>query len=544
MDMEAKMAILARKSAKIAFLAALAATTVASPAFAANKDITPYIELNQFLDADLKNGGDVLTYSAIAAGIDASVSTDRMEVQLNYRYEHRFDWQDKVNDQDVHTGLARARLDVVPDLLTFEAGALAARGRSDIRGSATELGAGNGDNLTQVYSVYAGPSFGTNIGALEVTAAYRAGYTKAEAKDNVRLPVGSQQLDSFDDSLSHYATASVGMSPGVLPFGWTVSGGYERESAGQLKQRYESKNVRGDINLPITESIALVGGVGYEKIQSSQRGALIDATTGLEVVDNNGRFVTDPNSARELAYDFDGIYYDAGVLWRPSQRTSLEARVGKRYGSMTYFGSFDWQTGENSGVQLAVYDQVETFGQQLNDNLALLPTSYRFARNGLRNNANGCVFGGGGGGCLNDAFQSVSTAVYRSRGVSLAYSATNGRVTTGVGLGYNQRKFFAPVSGAGFNVNGLKDQSWYGQANMEYSLSERSTLSGDAFVSYYDPGVAGAGNVLGVGATGSLYHNFTRSLSGSAQVGVSSFKQEDFASDVRVSALAGLRYSF
>jgi uncharacterized protein (PEP-CTERM system associated) len=544
MDMEANMAILARKSAKIAFVAALAASCAASPAFAANKEITPYIELDQFLTADVKNGGDVLTYSAIAAGIDAQISTSNAELQVNYRYERRFDWQDKVNDQDVHTGLARARIDVVPDLLSFEAGALAARGRSDVRGGAAELGVGNVSNVTQVYSVYAGPSFATNVGPIEVAASYRAGYTKAEARDTVNLPVGSPRLDSYDDSVSHYATASVGMSPGVLPFGWTVSGGYERENAGQLSQRFEDKTVRGDVTLPITESIALVGGVGYEQLRSSQKSALVDATTGEAVVDSKGRFVTDVASARQLNYDFDGIYWDAGVLWRPSSRTSLEARVGKRYGSMTYYGSFNWQTGENSGLQASVYDEVETFGQQLNDSIALLPTSYRFARNNLRNNASGCVFGSTGGGCLNDALQSVNTSVYRSRGVGLAYTSTQGRWTTGVGAGYNQRKFFAPAVATGFTVNGLTDEDFYGQASIEYALSERASLAGDAYVSYYKPGESGAGNVLGTGATGSLYYNFSRRFSANASVGVAANKQEGFASDITVSALTGLRYSF
>ncbi len=538
------MAILARKSAKIAFLAALAASCAASPAFAATKEITPYIELDQFLTADLKNGGDVLTYSAIAAGIDAQISTNSAELQVNYRYERRFDWQDKVNDQDVHTGLARARIDVVPDLLSFEAGALAARGRSDVRGGAAELGVGNVANVTQVYSVYAGPSFATNAGPLEIAASYRAGYTKAEARDRVDLPVGSPQLDSYDDSVSHYATASVGMSPGVLPFGWTVSGGYERENAGQLGQRFEDKTVRGDVSFPVTQSIALVGGVGYEQLKASQRSALVDPVTGDVVVDNKGRFVTDPTSARQLAYDFDGIYWDAGVLWRPSSRTSLEARVGKRYGSMTYYGSFAWQTGENSGLQLGVYDEVETFGQQLNDSLATLPTSYRFARNNLRNNASGCVFGGNGGGCLNDAFQSVNTSVYRSRGVGLAYNSTSGRWSSGVGVGYNRRKFFAPTLATGFTVNGLSDENFYGQATVEYALSERASLAGDAYVSYYLPGEPGAGNVLGTGATGTLNYNFNRRLSANASLGVAANKQEGFTSDITVSALTGVRYSF
>ena len=36
----------------------------------------------------------------------------------------------------------------------------------------------------------------------------------------------------------------------------------------------------------------------------------------------------------------DGLIWDAGVMWRPSRRTSLESYVGRRYGTMSYHGTF------------------------------------------------------------------------------------------------------------------------------------------------------------------------------------------------------------
>ena len=129
---------------------------------------------------------------------------------------------------------------------------------------------------------------------------------------------GQPLLDIFDSSISHVATATVGMGTGTLPFAWTVSGGYEREGARQLDQRFESKFVRGDVTLPVTESIALVGGVGYEDIQASQRDVLRDVN-GVPVLDGNGRFQTDPASPRLLAFDSSGFIWDTGVVWRPSQ---------------------------------------------------------------------------------------------------------------------------------------------------------------------------------------------------------------------------------
>jgi hypothetical protein len=541
--MEADMA----RFTKSLISVAMGATALSSTAYA-KTEVSPYIEVGQVMSTDVKGGDDsILTYSTVAAGIEASVTNRRAEFQMSYRYERRFDYQNDVGDEDVHSGLARGRYNLVDNTLSIEAGALAARTRSDIRGAAPLQGVGNVDNLTQVYSAYAGPSFASNVGGLDVAAAYRFGYTRVEAPNSLVLAPGQQALDIYDDSKTHYVTASVGMEAGagILPVGWLVSGGYEREDAGQLDQSYTSKYVRGDLTVPITPTIALVGGVGYEDIQIKERDALLDAF-GDPVSDAKGRFVTDPASPKRLTYDLDGIYWDAGVMWKPSSRTMLEARVGRRYGTMSYTGSFSWQTGENSGIQLAAYDEVETFGQQVNDNLSQMPINFRSSRsNGLSNSFSGCTFGGSfGGGCLGDSFQAASTSAYRSRGALAVYSATRGRWTTGLGFGYNQRKFIAPAVGAGISVNGVKDQSWFAQGNMEYALSENSSFAADVYTEMFDPGIAGAGNVLSSGITGSYYHQFGRKLSASTSVGAYSQRVDDFENLINISATAGLRYSF
>lgn len=521
----------------------LAACALA-PSAHARSDVSPYLEVGQIAAADLKNGGDVLTYSTVAAGVDASISGPRVELQANYRYERRFAYQNDVDDQSVHTGLARARIDVAPELLSFEAGALATRARTDIRGEGSPLLVGNVSNQSQLYSVYAGPSLATSVGALDIAAAYRVGYTKVEASDSFAAPAGQPTLDQYDDSVSHFATASVGMQPGVLPFGWTVSAGYEREDTSQLDQRFEGKYVRGDVTLPVTQTVALVGGVGYEDVAVSQRPVLLDPL-GEPVIDGSGRFVTDDVAARQLAYEFDGLYWDAGVLWRPSNRTSLEARVGRRYGSMSYFGTFSWQATQNSGFQLAVYDELQTFGQQLSDNLSRLPTSFTTPRNALANNVSGCVFGGAGaGGCLNDALGAINTSAYRSRGLALLWSTTRGRWNAGVGGGYSQRKYVAPFQPGVFSTNGLKDETWYAQGQVGYALSPRTDFTGDVYVTLFDPGIVGAGNVLSTGATGSLTHRFTRKLDANATLGLYSTRVDGFEGDLVASAFAGLRYSF
>ncbi len=518
--------------------------SAATPALG-KTDVVPYLEVGQILTADLKNGGDVLTFSTVAAGVDTTVSNARTELQLSARYERRIGLGDRLDDQDIVTGLLRGRTQIVPNALSIEAGGIATRARSDIRGSAPTVLVGNVDNITQIYSGYVGPTLATNVGDLKVGAAYRLGYTRAEAGNFIAAP-GQPTLDRFDDSVTNRASANIGMDSGRLPFGWTISGAYELEDAGQLAQRFEGKFVRGEVTLPISPTVALVGGVGYEDIEASQRSALADAN-GAPVVDGNGRFVTDPNSPRLLAYDQDGLIYDVGVIWRPSRRTDVSARIGRRFGGLTYSGSATYQATSATTFGVNVYDDVATFSQQLNDNLALLPTSFTSPSNSLNSQVGGCIFGGGGGsagGCLNTAFQSVNSSVFRTRGVNALVSTNRGPLRLGFGLGYAQRRYFAPSGGVGFSLDGVRDESYFAQGQLGYAIDDRSNFDAQVFAALFDSGIAGAPDVLSTGATGAYNRTFGRRLTGSAAVGLFSSRTDEQESSLTGTALLGLRYGF
>ncbi|RYY37884.1 hypothetical protein EON62_00810 [archaeon] len=384
---------------------------------------------------------------------------------------------------------------------SIEAGGIATRTRSDIRGDALLTNQGNSRNSAQLYSGYIGPNLASHIGPIFANAAYRFGYTKVEAAGATGVSTGPR-LDSYDDSKVHVATASVGVKAGqVLPIGITASASYTREDAGQLDQRYEGKFGRVDAVLPIAGGFAVAGGVGYEKIKISQRDAVRDGANN-PVVDANGRFVTDNASPRRIAYDIDGMFWDAGVIWKPSRRTFLEARAGKRYGSMSYTGSLSYQIGPGSGIQIGVYDSVQTFGQQLSGTLATLPTSFVTTTDPFGNQYGGCVYGTVGsatGGCLNNVFASAATSAYRSRGVTGVAVMGRGGTRIGLGGGYSRRTFIAPTGTPGFNVNGTSDESFYAQLFGSTGVGPNGSLSASAFGSYYTTDIAGADGVLGWG---------------------------------------------
>ncbi|MFZ4745823.1 MAG: hypothetical protein ACOYLK_02885 [Sphingomonas sp.] len=528
-------------------IAMLAGVIVFAPSAEAKKrtELHPYLQIDQTALADLTNGGPVSTYSSIAAGIDASTSTSRADAQISAQYQYRKGLGRNADDSHVISGLARGRFDIVPNLLSLESGALATRTRTDIRGTALNPGLGDPPNVSQLYSAYVGPSLSTNVGALNVNGFYRLGYTKVETETPTFLPSGSPTIGSFDNAMRHSAGLSVGMKSGLLPFGWTVSGGYSREDASQLDQRYEGKFARADIVVPLTPTFAVTGGAGYEKISASQRDPVLDAS-GNPVVTPDGRYVTDPASPRRLSYDTSGFIWDTGVLWRPSRRTSLEAKVGRRYGGMTYTGDLSWQISENESFQVGAYDGITTFGQQVGGALSRVPTRFVVSRDPFSNQFGGCVFGGegqGAGACLSPALQSVSQGVYRSRGVGAIYRKTSGPLSWGIAAGYAQRKFFAPPV-AGFATNGTTDASIYAQGGVTYQIDDVSIIDTSTYINWFDAGVAGAPRVLGVGGTASYRHNFGPRLSGAVAFGLYYNSIEGVESSLVGAAQLGARYTF
>jgi hypothetical protein len=507
--------------------------------------IVPYIEVGQLASADLSHDDGVLTYTQVGGGVDASVQTRRVQAQVNFQYDHLFAWAKHEGDEDIYNGLARANVAITP-ALSIEAGGLATRAHSDTRGASPGFLLGDVDNSSEVYSAYVGPTLATHLGDASVNAAYRFGYTKVGTPGPTDVGPNQPALDYFDHSTTQLAAASVGVRPGaILPFGVTVSGGWERDVADQLDQRYDDKFVRGDVVQPISRTIALTAGVGYEKLTVTQKDAELDAD-GQPVVDNSGRYVTDQASPRRIAYQTDGLIYDAGVIWRPSPRTSLTVTAAHRYGTTIYTGTFNYAVSQSVNFNVDAYDGIETFGHQLQDSLASLPTSFVTERDALMQQFSGCVFGTSSsatGGCLNSVFQSLSSATYRARGFDAMLSAQRGGTSFGVGLGYASRRFYSPADGPDYAISGITDRSWYADVYLARALSRNQGINADLFVNYYNSGVAGASSIVSTGLTGTYYHNFGR-LSTTASVGIYSFSGDHLDDDVQAQGLLGARYSF
>ncbi|WP_229658453.1 preprotein translocase subunit YajC [Tsuneonella deserti] len=507
--------------------------------------VAPYIEANQVLTSELSPGSDTVTYTQVAVGVDAGVQGRNNGGSASIRYERTFGYDSSVSDSSTLSGVARGYASVVPRAVTVEGGALATRTRINANGGAT-VGAGSRrDGASQVYSAYAGPSVHTSAGDAEINANYRIGYTRVDGPDVAATAPGAPVLDVFDESVAQRAGVHVGTRPGApLPVGLGIGGGAYQEDVSNLDQRVRDLHVRADVSVPLTPSLAAVGGVGYEDVEVSSRDALRDAG-GNPVVGADGRFVTDDNAPRKLAYDVVGIIWDVGVMWRPSSRTSAEAHIGRRYDSLTYYGSFAWAPDTRSSVNLAVYDGLSGFGGQLNNALVALPTDFAANRNPITGEVTGCVASLQGSNCLTGVLGSVRSAVFRGRGMAASYSRQLGRMSAGVGLGYDRRKFIAAPGTVLAIANGVIDESVWAAAYLSGQIDARSAFNVNAYANWITSGFAGAGDATAIGASAAYRRYLLYGLSANAAVGVDSLDSSLAGEDLTTaSALLGLRYDF
>lgn len=506
--------------------------------------ITPYIEAAQVVNAELSPGNEVLTYSRLAAGVDVSAVGRRNAVSASLRYERSFGWGRKAGDGDVISGVARGYGTITPGL-KIDAGALATRSKVEGSGASVIGSVVDSSASTQVYSLYAGPTLSTHAGNVKIDGAYRLGYTRVESPDAVLTAPGQPPVDIFDDSIVHAATLHAGTKPGdVLPVGLGIGGGYYREDISNLDQRVEDKNLRADVSVPLTMDLALVAGVGYENVRISSRDALRDAG-GLPVVGKGGRFVTDKSAPRKLAYDVSGLTWDAGVIWRPSRRTALEAHVGKRYGSTSYFGNFAYAPSDRSSLNVSVYDSVAGFGGQVNRALVALPTEFQANRNVLTGDVTGCVAALEGSNCLSNALGSVRSSTFRGRGVMANYNMKFGRFTAGVGAGHDRRKFIAAPGTVLAAANGVVDENTWLAGYLNTRIGQRGTLSTNVYANWFQSGDGLNGDTSAIGASTAYGHSLTNHLTATAAFGIESVSREGLLDDnVSASALVGVRYSF
>ena len=249
---------------------------------------------------------------------------------------------------------------------------------------------------------------------------------------------------------------------------------------------------------------------------------MLRSAGGLPVIDASGHYVADPSGARRTTYDRKGFIWDAGFAARPSRRTELTLRAGRRYGGTTVTGNFAWQPRTGLAVRGSLVDGVQSFGRLLTIDLNGLPISLIIPDNPMLTGVGGCYFGvdAGTGGCIANATQSITTATFRNRVGTLAIDRERDGARIGMAFVYNQRDFLdrqlrgQPPIGA--NVRGLSDKSYTLTGFAGRDLGRGREISGQIFASRFDSGLTTGirTDTVGIGA------EYSVGLGGGLQAGV------------------------
>ncbi len=145
-------------------------------------EVSPYLEVAGGISHEF--GGDTLTYTTVAAGIDGRVETRRVSAVVSYRYDRTIDIDGNVGDQDQHSGIAQISAQVVPGAVQLDAGGMATR----TGGQGRAIGLTPEDEAVEVYAGYIGPSVSTHAGPVAINASYRLGYVAIDDDSCRRRP--------------------------------------------------------------------------------------------------------------------------------------------------------------------------------------------------------------------------------------------------------------------------------------------------------------------------------------------------------------------
>ena len=490
------------------------------------REIIPYLEIDQTVTGHLKGSDDVLTYTSVAVGVDMSIQTARTEARMDVRYEHEFGWGAQLHDRDMVSGIASVRYQAVPGKLNIEAGALATRVRSD-GGAVGNSALTPSSRTSKIYNAYIGPSYHGEAGRLNVKADYQLSYAWGEDE-------APQGFNGADHSVTHKASASVGQTAANAPVGWSVSAGYEREDGNRVDQRYEDLWAKADVTAPMTLTLAAVGSVGYEHLKISQYSAAIGP---------GGSIIVDKSVPRLIAYNDKGLTWDAGVLWRPSRRTSVEARGGERYSDWHVTASASWQPDKDSSLGIAYTDMIDSLGRSLARGQNDISGMFSVNRNPFSGDLAGCVAGNGGMTCLNDMLTAMSGATYRSRAIKAHMRSTLRRWQYGVGLGYTHRHYITPKTGVFANWGSHRDRIYWMESHIGRRLGNSASIDFNLYANRLDSEVAGE-DMRNFGGYATYSRALSQRLRASASLGIDSVDPEALQAVVSAMGRVGMRYQF
>ena len=133
--------------------------------------------------------------------------------------------------------------------------------------------------------------------------------------------------------------------------------------------------------------------------------------------------------------------------------------------------------------------------------------------------------------------------IFRTRGVNLGYSTTQGRITTAMSIGYDRRTYFGADGTVLAAANDIVDQSYYANVSIGAPLGPFAAFSVAGYASYLDEGTSELNDALLLGASAAYSRTLWLNLSARAAVSVDTV-DSDLLNETNAPALLGLRYDF
>jgi hypothetical protein len=337
------------------------------------------------------------------------------------------------------------------------------------------------------------------------------------------------------------------MEPGELPVGWTIGAGWEREDAERLDSDFEGKYVRGDVVVPVSANPRPHRRVSAMKNSSLSAGypARFKRPASCHA---GGDLVADPSRPRLLSYDQSGLIWDAGVIWRPSPRTELQARVGRRYGGTTFTGSLQHRSTSHSyrsaprsmtGRQLRPSAVTDLAG-------VAAPLQHRpQARSRLVGGLGGCVSGTdpGTGACFDDALP-VDQQFHLPQPRRQPAFRPARPVELWRRRWLRQRRYFAPPAGNVFVLEWRHRPSYSLSANAGRRLTRPPATISTLMRAGSTAASRAPGPARASASRAATTATCSTSISGECLGGPLQPTRRDFDSTVAFDLLLGLRYNF
>ena len=505
--------------------------------------IHPYIEASHNLESFYSPTSSELTYTDVVVGAEVTVNGRNNQGVASVRVDQRIGYGTVSNGTGV-TGIATFSSAILPNTLRIDYGGYANETYVSSNGATLGNTPQTIGQRQQVYAGFAGPTLSTHLGDVGVTGHYRVGYTSIGENGFDANNTFRNGIDVFGHSVVQDGRLAAGVRPGQWGWiGFNIIGGYYNEQESNLNQDLNSEYARGEVIVPVTGDLAIVAGGGYEKVLVTSHDAIRDGA-GNPVLDPNGRYITDWASPIYTALHKDDAIWDAGIEWRPSRRTNLEAHVGHRYGQLSEYGSFTYMPSPRQNLSIVVYDNLGGFGGDLNNTLSNLSSQFQTVRDGITGNISSCLSSAAAGGCLGGVLGSANSAFGLAHGATIGYDLHFGRWDTGVGFGYDVHRYISSAQTVDAHINGKADTYYWVDAFVGASINEKSQFQTTMNVYKYHSGLVLNSDVTSLRIV-SIYQYFpTKHLSFNASLALNaSFNQTQ--RDLWSSTLSmGVRYTF